>query len=134
MAWEISHMTEAWDAARTNLDGWSRDRIVEALTDDAFECAEQNGQDGAAAADILRSMIEETDHTGRIQMVPHDVLVDMAIHTIGLHNTCTNGGHEFYIDREGYHTVPCSITAERLAEFGIEDDGKPVHLGPDSRF
>ncbi len=50
MAWEISHAPEAFDTARRNLEGWSRDRLVEALTDDAFEAAESNGSDGMEAA------------------------------------------------------------------------------------
>jgi hypothetical protein len=107
MAWEISHAPAAWDAARTNLEGWTRDKLVEALTDDAFEAAEGNGQDGKLAADMLGDIIAEGD-------VPHDTLVDMAVHSIELHMTCDNGGFNFYVDREGYHTVPC----------GSEDDAR----------
>ncbi len=106
MAWEISHSPEAWDAARTNLEGWTRDQLVEALTDDAFEAAENNEQSGSEAADLLGDLLEENE-------VAHDTLVDMAIRSIELHMTCTNGGHEFYIDREGYHTVECSTDDPR---------------------
>lgn len=97
MAWEISHSPEAWDNARANLETWDRDRLVEALTDDAFEAAESNGSDGMEAADILRELIE--DH-------PTDILVDLCMEAISLHNTCDNGGFNFWIDREGFHTVP----------------------------
>ncbi len=96
MAWEISHAPEAWDTARTNLEGWTRDKLVEALTDDAFEAAEKNGGDGTVAADILGDLIHEH---------PRDILVDLCMEAISLHNTCDNGGHAFWIDAEGYHTV-----------------------------
>ncbi len=96
MAWEISHAPEAFDTARRNLEGWSRDRLVEALTDDAFEAAESNEQDGPLAAEILGDLIHES---------PKDILVDLCMEAISLHGTCDNGGHAFWIDREGHHTV-----------------------------
>lgn len=99
MAWEISHAPEAFDTARRNLEGWSRDSLVEALTDDAFEAAESNGQDGQTAADILGELIHES---------PADILVDLCMEAISLHGTCDNGGHRFWIDREGFHTVGVS--------------------------
>ena len=102
MAWEISHAPEAWTAVRENLEGWTRDDLVEALTDDAFEAAESNGQCGEAAADMLGELLDNE------QTVGHDTLVDLCVEAISLHNTCDNGGHNFYIDREGHHTVPCS--------------------------
>ncbi len=100
MAWEISHAPEAWDTARKNLEGWSRDSLTEALTDDAFELAEQTGHtDPQDAADVLAELIADT---------PHDLLVDLCMEAIAVHRTCDNGGHNFWIDREGFHTVGVS--------------------------
>ena len=97
MAWEISHSVEAWDNARRNLGEWDRERLILAITDDAFEAAEQREDgDPMQAADSVRELIGE---------LPHDLLVDRAVELIEEHRTCDNGGFSFWIDREGFHTV-----------------------------
>ncbi len=102
MAWEISHTPEAWENARNNLEYlWNRKQIIDALADDAFEAQEEAGfETGPDAADVLRDLLSDT---------PQDLLIDMAMSSISLHNTCTNGGHSFYIDRQGLHTVSCGV-------------------------
>lgn len=103
MAWEISHSQEAWDNARHNLGLWDADKLREALTDDAFELAEQGGHtDPADAAAALAELLVDT---------PQDLLVDLCMTTIEDHRTCCNGGHSFWIDREGFHTVPVDFQA-----------------------
>ncbi len=112
MAWEISHSPEAWDNAARNLATWDREQLIEALTDDAFEEQEEAGSDNPQlAADTLRELLENADGFGNA-LVAHDTLVDMALRTIERHNTCSNGGHDFWIDRQGFHTVPVDFTAE----------------------
>lgn len=104
MAWEISHTTEAWDNARRNLAQWDRGQLIEALTDDAFEGQEEAGHDNPSeAADVLRELLVDA---------PHDELVGMAYSSIEVHQTCSNGGYDFWIDRQGYHTVPVDYTPE----------------------
>lgn len=100
MAWEISHTPEAWDAAARNLREWDRERLIEALTDDAFEAAEEAGDDDPQAAADARWL--------DVNELPHDLLVDAALGCIEEHGTCSNGGHAFWIDRQGFHTVPVS--------------------------
>lgn len=103
MAWEISHTQEAWDNARHNLGLWDRDKLIQALSDDAFELAEQGDHtDPADAAAALEELLEDT---------PRDLLVDLCMTTIEDHRTCSNGGHSFWIDREGYHTVMVDMAA-----------------------
>lgn len=106
MAWEISHTQEAWDNARSNLEHWTRDRLITALADDAFEAQEEGGHDNAdQAADVLRDVLANADQCD---------LVEMTIASISTHQTCSNGGHDFWIDRQGYHTVSVSLEAPAL--------------------
>ena len=106
MAWSISITAEGWADIRKELETWDRQRIIDALADDAFEEAEQaNGSDGKQyeetvspddAADVCRANLESA---------AHDTLVDAAMDSIEMHNTCDNGGFRYWIDREGYHGV-----------------------------
>jgi hypothetical protein len=100
MAWEISHGPEAWENVRRNLENWLPEGLIEALCDAEFEKAEANGEDAASAADARRVAL-----TG----LPLDILVDACLSEIGEHNTCSNGGFDFWIDPEGFHTVPCDL-------------------------
>lgn len=100
MAWEISHSQGAWDTARANLEHWSCEALIAALADDVFEAQEEGGHDnGSEAADVLRDVLADADQCD---------LVEMAIASISTHQTCSNGGHDFWIDRQGYHTVSVS--------------------------
>lgn len=124
MAWEISHTHEAWANARHNLSLWERDDLIQALSDDAFELAEQGDHtDPADAARVLEELLEDS---------PKDLIVEMCIRTIEDHQTCSNGGHNFWIDREGYHTVPVDFQAPEdtphwatLGEMDDEDKALP---------
>lgn len=186
MAWQISHTPEAWENVRLNLMDWDRERLTEALTDAAFEDAE-DGCDGpkteecpeCGGGDVTEECPEcdgdgeveccpgdvpdlegpagvgtfvpcdecngsgevevscdECDGSGEVEtaharfecscptateaadklrenldVLAHDNLVDAAIESIEKNDTCDNGGFNFWIDREGIHTVPCSPVA-----------------------
>jgi hypothetical protein len=127
MAWEISHSQEAFDNARHNLALWDRDKLIDALSDDAFELAEQGGHsDPADAAQAVLELLEDT---------PQDLLVDICMTTIEDHRTCSNGGHDFWIDREGFHTVPVDFQAPEDSSWAelpeMDDEDKALPGGED---
>jgi len=103
MAWEISHSAEAWDNARANLEAMGSERIINALADEAYHDACEADADGERAADECRA---------RLASLPLDILVDAAMGSIRRHNTCDSGGHKFWIDRQGYHTVSVADPSE----------------------
>ena len=98
MAWEISISAEGWTEIREELESWTREALIEAITDDTFEAvytkAGQHHAERAANAEKKR-----------LERLPHDLLVDRAFELIEQNNTCDNGGWAFWIDREGYHRV-----------------------------
>lgn len=98
MAWSISITAEGWTEIRNALDEWSRERLIEAITDDKFEAVYEraNQHHAQRAADAERK---------RICGLPHDVLADRAFELIEFNNTCDNGGFAYWIDREGCHKV-----------------------------
>ena len=98
MTWEISHTAEAWQNAQHNLFHMDRENLIAAITDDKFEYVEHVGsiENASRAANALRERIKE---------LPQEALVDLALENIHEHMNCSNGGWEFYIDREGYWTV-----------------------------
>jgi hypothetical protein len=101
MAWSISISAEGWAEIREQLEGWHRERLVAAITDDRFEHAlERAGERHAArAAEAERR---------RLEAVPHDALVDRAYDLVAQTNTCDSGGWSYWVDREGYHKVHLS--------------------------
>lgn len=103
MAWQISHSPEAWDDARAELETWPAADLINALCDDRFETVEPKGgaHHAARASDALRSRLEYLAKW----CGSHDALVDLAIEAIERNGLCSNGGHKFWIDPEGYHTV-----------------------------
>ena len=105
MAWEISHSQEAWDNVRSNLEHWSCERLIDALADDAFEEQEEAGHEGAQAADVLHDDLADAHQCD---------LVEMAMASIATQRTCSNGGHEFYIDRKGIDRVSVTLGAPAL--------------------
>lgn len=98
MAWSISISSEGWAEIREKLEGWTRDELLTAITDDKFELvlekAGQHHAERAAAAE-----------RNRLAELPHDVLADRAYELIEQNNLCDNGGWAYWIDREGYHKV-----------------------------
>lgn len=98
MAWAISISSEGWQQIRTELDSWSRESLIAAITDDTFERVED-------ASDQHHAQRAAAAERNRLFDLPQDVLVDRAYVLIEQHNTCDNGGWAYWIDREGYHKV-----------------------------
>lgn len=95
MTWEWSHTEDAYAYAQEQLDKLERDRLLDIVecwndyfageADDAVELALDNPRD--LTNDTLREWIwEQASHWehGR---------------------NCSSGGHELYLDHDGYHTV-----------------------------
>ena len=115
MTWEISHSPEAWNDVQFNLEGWTLERLRECVTDL-----------GLIDPDVL-------------PFCSHDALVLRVIESIEEHGLCSNGGHEFYVDPEGYWTVPlrsvpdafalgyleCAVWADLRDHDGCCPDGEP---------
>lgn len=98
MAWEISITTEGWQEIRDELEQWERDDLIEAICDDKFELVyEKAGYDHAQRAFDAEKK--------RLESLPHDILADRAFELVESNGTCENGGHGYWIDREGFHVV-----------------------------
>lgn len=98
MAWAISISSEGWHQIKTELDSWSRDSLIDAITDDTFERVED-------VADQYHAQRAASAERKRLADVPHEVLVDRAYELVEQNDTCDNGGWAYWIDREGFHKV-----------------------------
>jgi hypothetical protein len=98
MAWSISITAEGWADIREKLEGWSREALIAAITDDKFEMVYEK----AAQEHAQRTFDAEQK---RLENLPHDILADRAFELVEQTNTCENGGFGYWIDREGFHVV-----------------------------
>lgn len=98
MAWSISIAPEGWAHIRAELETWERDQLIAAICDDKFEAVYAKGGEAHA------SSAAEAER-GRLERLPHDILVDRAVELVQHNDTCDNGGWAYWIDREGYHRV-----------------------------
>ncbi len=98
MAWSISISAEGWAQIRAELGTWERDQLIAALCDDRFEVVH------ARAGEEHASRAAEAER-GRLERLPHDILVDRAVELVEQNDTCDNGGWAYWIDREGFHKV-----------------------------
>ena len=90
MVWSHSHSEIAYTNARMNLQRWSRLQLLNAFA----ACEEDKGE----RVDILRALNNPS-------YLADDVIVDYLMDNILDVNKCDNGGHNFWIDNEGYYTV-----------------------------
>ncbi len=111
MAWSISHSPEAWDNVRENLGRWSQEKLIEAWAENAwqktYEDPEIELEKSFAEADKVRDR-----EKSRLRNASVDVLVEMLMIVIKENDTCTNGGHEFYVDQGGTFKVPVSLEVD----------------------
>lgn len=98
MAWAISISAEGWQQIRTELESWSRESLITAITDDTFEHVEER-------ADQHHATRAASAERKRLADLPHDLLADRAFELVEQNNTCDNGGFGYWIDREGVHKV-----------------------------
>jgi hypothetical protein len=101
MAWSISITQEGWDEIREELEKWSDEALIDALTDDLLEALDDSTH---ITTDLLKEQIIGACMEWLKEM-PHDFLVNRAFEMIEANNTCDNGGWAYWIDRKGYHKV-----------------------------
>ena len=98
MAWEINISPEGWQEIRQELEKSDRYDLIEAICDDRFEMVFEKARHNHAQ----RAFAAEKK---RLEKLPHDILVDRAFELVETNGTCENGGHGYWIDREGFHVV-----------------------------
>jgi len=102
MAWEISMSMEGWGDVRCNLHAMDKQELIDAIADDELEAMETMPGDSDEICAARKAELDQLDQ---------DTLADAAYDLIAEHNTCDNGGHAVWIDRQGFHTVSVSLTA-----------------------
>lgn len=105
MAWEISISQEGWAEIESKLKEWSKERLVEALSDDYLEYLEEEDTETP-----YLHMKEMEDKVNQYRKQLNDIydqesLAEEALLMVERNNTCDNGGFAYWIDREGYHKV-----------------------------
>ncbi len=98
MAWSISIAPEGWALIRAELETWEQDQLIAAISDNWFEAVYGKADEAHA------SRATEAER-GRLERLPHDILVDRAVELVEQNDTCGSGGCAYWIDREGYHRV-----------------------------
>jgi hypothetical protein len=98
MAWSISISDEGWEEIRTQLSKWSREKLINAISDDRYSKA--NKAFGDQIAIIVASL-----RMHEIHEYNQEHLVDIAFSLIEENNTCDNGGYSYWVDIDGYHRV-----------------------------
>ncbi len=100
MAWEISITREGWEDIRSELNKWSTKRLIEAISDNEFERIEHEEN-----ADITYIQEKIEPFNKRLKSLYKEDLQDEAFSLIEETNTCDTGGYNYWVDREGLHTV-----------------------------
>lgn len=99
MSWSISHTDEGLAYADAALRALPRRKL----------------QDAAIGWKAELREIGEPVPNFNVRRIPIDALADfVAEHALGEHGRCSNGGHDLYVDPEGWITVP----------FGPQDDSE----------
>ena len=107
MAWEISHAPEAWDNVRTNLQHWSAGDLLDALQECKWQELTREGMDPDDADEPA------IEYRQSLSAAPVDDLAAACVAQIESHNTCSTGGHDFWIDPEGFFEVPATLECSK---------------------
>lgn len=96
MAWELSRCV--LPTCRAILAGWSEDDLCDAL---------QEAKEVRLQAILPQDIIDNLVPALRLHLnsLPKDALVDAVIEEIEHTNSTSNGGHEIYIDKNGWASV-----------------------------
>lgn len=110
MAWSISITDKGWQDIRKELETWSRERLINAITDDEYERVDSllNKHDINLPSHINIPGMCADSLRDNLTTVETEYLVDRAFELIEENNTCDNGGYNYWIDREGFHKVRLS--------------------------
>lgn len=92
MSWPLSHTADAYEYASYALRALSRRKLQDAAIGWKAE---------------LRKRGELSGYGFNVRTVPFDSLADFVEeHALGEYGRCSNGGHELYVDPDGFITVP----------------------------
>lgn len=128
MTWEISHTGKAWDQVETNLRHWTNRDLITALAyDDVNALYEKSDEAWSPGtwADV------EAKCRTKYDSYEHEQLVQSAMDAIRMHNSCSNGGHEFYITKDGHWRVSCSALApysEQVSHVTLKNPAQDVSV------
>lgn len=96
MSWSLSHTQEAYAAADTNLRKLPKCKLIEAARGWLDEERERAREEGGCVPRRINW-----------RKVPTDAIADyVSERALGEGGRCSNGGHELYVDPEGWITVP----------------------------
>ncbi len=98
MAWEICMSNEGWNNVYENLHEMDNDTLARALAYDDYEKLYEIG-DG----DVDKAF---EGYKAKYAGLTNDVLADECYQRVYENNTCVNGGHFVYVDKDGYILVP----------------------------
>lgn len=109
MSWEISHTQQAWYNVRSRLGlkKWIVPMRRALVIDDVAKW-KTDEDDQRPEAQVIKE--GETKY----KTYAHPQLVEETMLRIEDHRTCSNGGHEFYLDREGWYSVSCDDLPDRI--------------------
>jgi len=102
MTWEISISAEGWGSIHDNLHNMPREDLEQAIVANRID--ERQDRQGMPLS-IQGMQFFERSFTKALAGVAQDVLADLCMFYVEKHNSCSNGGWEAYIDKDGYHTV-----------------------------
>ena len=127
MTWEISISSESWNliyGACHQLAIDDPNRVIVALmANECAKCKHEDNEDTTADYECGGDLCLEYWNAGidRLSALPPDVLGDMLYEGIEEHRNCSDGGHEIYLDRDGFDRLDWD-DIERMAKeyFGEE--------------
>lgn len=93
-AWGWSHTQEAYDYAQAALLEWDPAELRFAIVEDESE--DYIGED---LESFRLNRLEE------LRDLPTDILAAKAWEIAEKHQTCSNGGHTLYVDRNGWYGI-----------------------------
>lgn len=103
MAWEISITPDGWEAIYNALQRMTREELIDAIIEDN-ESKRQNFRDHVRWNRIEAKKVPKIKRDDLERLYPN-TLTDIAYELVQANNTCKNGGYEYWIDVDGYHTV-----------------------------
>ncbi len=102
MAWSWSHSDEALENAYQNCCNLPREALLTTFVEWRVWSAKQNDEDERDAELKAQQMAEK---------LPNETLADVVWEFASMQQTCDNGGHNAWIDPEGFQTVPFDLVS-----------------------
>lgn len=105
MAWSISMSDQGWRNVHQNLVLMNEEWLKDAIVDDRIE-AWCETHTKLPSDRTIKSWYNSMRYW-HIRTLAKECMA-----LIRQHNTCDNGGHQVWIDREGYRTVPVTYQGD----------------------